>query len=219
MKRYDALNVLDLYIAQKHNAHDGGVYDRKFLRHGFRYATLGNALKFPAMQLSKIPAVKDDWINVIIETPQGSSHKYTYEPETDVFVLKKSMPMGATFPFDFGFIPNTRAEDGDPVDVLVLLDEPAYPGCLVACRLIAVLEATQKERDGKETRNDRLVAVPNVSEMYADVKQLSDLSKTMEQQIAAFFINYNQQAGKTFTPLRWADGAKALELVKKSMGK
>lgn len=171
------------------------------------------------MQLSRIPAIKDDLINVIIETPQGSSHKYAYDPDTEVFELKKSLPVGSTFPFDFGFIPNTRAEDGDPVDVLVLMDEPAYPGSLVACRLIAVLEAMQKERDGKETRNDRLVAVPKVSGMYAEVKQLSDLSKTMEQQIAAFFINYNQQAGKTFTPLRWADAATAMALVKKSMGK
>lgn len=171
------------------------------------------------MQLSKIPAIKDDWINVIIETPQGSSHKYTYDPDTEVFEVTKSMPLGATFPFDFGFIPNTRAEDGDPVDVLVLMDEPAYPGSLVTCRLIAVLEATQKERDGKETRNDRLVAVPKVSEMYTEVKQLPDLSKTMEQQIAAFFVHYNEQAGKTFTPLRWANGTTALQLVKKSMGK
>src|SRR4051794_8752206 len=139
-----------------------------------------------AMKLSKIAAIKDDLINVIIETPRGSSYKYAYDEETGVFELKKTLPLGSTFPFDFGFIPNTKAEDGDPVDVLVLMNEPAYPGSLVVCRLIAVLEATQKERDGKETRNDRLVAVPKNSEMYAEVKQLSDLSKTMEQQIADF---------------------------------
>lgn len=171
------------------------------------------------MQLSKILPHKDDFVNVIIETPRGSTYKYTYDPDLDIFELNKTMPIGSSFPFDFGFIPNTLAEDGDPLDVLVLMNEPAYPGALVRCRLLGVLEATQKERNGTEGRNDRIIAVPKTSVMYADVKQLSELGKSIEDQIAAFFIHYNEQAGKTFTPLRWSDAATALELVKKSMDK
>ncbi len=169
------------------------------------------------MRIEKIETFKKDLVNVIIETPRGSAHKYTYEPEQDVFQLKKTLPLGSSFPFDFGFIPNTLAEDGDPLDVLVIMDEPAYPGCLVACRLLGVLEAKQRERDGIESRNDRIVAVANRSVLYAEIKQLNDLSKSIEEQIANFFIHYNQQAGKTFTPLRWSDAAAALELVKKGM--
>ena len=169
------------------------------------------------MHVSKIPAIEKDLINVIIETPSGSTYKYTYEPEQDVFVLKKTMPLGASFPFDFGFIPNTLAEDGDPLDVLVIMNEPAYPGCLVSCRPLGVLEANQKERDGKEMRNDRLVAVPDSSVLYADIKKLEELGKSMEDQISKFFIHYNEQAGKTFTPIKWADAEKAMDLVRKSI--
>jgi inorganic pyrophosphatase len=168
------------------------------------------------MLYSKIPTFKKELVHVIIETPQGSTHKYNYDPELDVFILKKSMPIGSSFPFDFGFIPNTLAEDGDPLDVLVLMNEPAYPGCLVACRLLGVLEARQRERDGREMRNDRIVAVPNSSIMYADIKQLSDLGKNMEEQIANFFVHYNDQSGKKFMPLQWSDAAKAMELIKNS---
>lgn len=171
------------------------------------------------MHLEKIQPFKKDLVNVIIETPRGARHKYAYEPETDVFELGKAMPLGSSFPFDFGFIPNTKAEDGDPIDVLVIMDEPAYPGCLVLCRMIGVLEANQKERDGTETRNDRLVAVANKSVLYDEINQLRDLSKNMEDQIAVFFIHYNEQAGKVFTPLRWADAAAARQLIEAGMKK
>ena len=172
------------------------------------------SLKRTGMQLEKIPPFKNELINVIIETPRGSRYKYSYDEEQEVFKLKKTLPLGSTFPFDFGFIPNTHAEDGDPIDVLVVMDEPAYPGIVVTCRLIGVLEAKQKERNGTVTRNDRIVAVAERSVLYAEVKHLGDLSETMEDQIARFFINYNEQAGKEFTPLRWSDAAAAQELIK-----
>lgn len=174
-------------------------------------------LKHTSMLLEKISPFKNELINVIIETPRGSRYKYSYDPDQEVFKLKKTLPLGSSFPFDFGFIPNTHAEDGDPIDVLVVMDEPAYPGILVACRLIGVLEAKQKERNGAETRNDRIVAVAERSVLYAEIKQLRDLSKTMEDQIARFFIHYNEQAGKEFTPLRWSDAAAAHELIKQGM--
>jgi inorganic pyrophosphatase len=169
------------------------------------------------MHLEKIPPFKGELINVVIETPRGSRYKYTYEEELDVFKLKKTMPLGSSFPFDFGFIPNTHAEDGDPIDVLVVMDEPAYPGSLVTCRLIGVLEAKQKERNGAEGRNDRIVAVAEKSVLYGEIKNLRDLSQSMEDQISQFFVNYNEQAGKVFTPLRWSDAAAAMELIKQGL--
>jgi inorganic pyrophosphatase len=171
------------------------------------------------MQLEKIAPFRNELINVIIETPRGSRHKYTYDPELDVFQLKKTLPLGSSFPFDFGFIPNTHAEDGDPLDVLVVMDEPAYPGSLVTCRLIGVLEAKQQERNGKVNRNDRIVAVAEKSVLYGEIKNLRDLSKSMEDQIANFFVHYNEQASKVFTPLRWADAAAAMELIKQGLEK
>src|SRR5438105_4689006 len=84
-------------------------------------------------------------INAVVETPRGSRNKYTYKPEDDSFVLSKVLPSGTAFPMDFGFIPRSMGEDGDPLDVLVVSDFPCYPGAVVECRLLGVIEAEQKE--------------------------------------------------------------------------
>src|SRR5579864_4504995 len=85
-------------------------------------------------------------IQVVIETPQSSRNKYAIDEEQRVFALTKVLPAGMTFPYDFGFIPSTRAEDGDPTDVLVLMDEPAFPGCLLTCRVIGVIEGQKRKK-------------------------------------------------------------------------
>ena len=84
---------------------------------------------------------KSGELNVIIETPCGSRNKYSYDEERKLITLSGVLPAGAVFPFDFGFVPQTLGQDGDPLDVLVLMDEPVFPGCLVPCRLIGVIEA------------------------------------------------------------------------------
>jgi inorganic pyrophosphatase len=100
---------------------------------------------------------------VVVDTPKGSRNKYKLDERDGQWRLSKVLPQGMSFPYDFGFVPSTRGEDGDPVDVLILADEPSFPGCVVAARLIGVLEAEQTE--GRKTvRNDRLVAV--VEELY-----------------------------------------------------
>src|SRR3569623_1676893 len=95
-------------------------------------------------------------VNVIIETPKGSGNKFNYDPESGLYELGSPMPEGFTFPFEFGFIPSTLGDDGDPLDVLVLMGSPTFPGCLVRARLLGVIEATQTEKNGKKERNDRL---------------------------------------------------------------
>ena len=88
-------------------------------------------------------------INVVIETPKGSRNKYAFDAERKIFQLKRVLPVGMAFPYDFGFIPSTKADDGDPVDVLVLMDEPAFPGCLLKCRVIGVIEGEQGKKNRK----------------------------------------------------------------------
>lgn len=78
-------------------------------------------------------------LQVVIETPKGSRNKYTFDHARRVLMLKKTLPAGMSFPYDFGFVPSTKAEDGDPIDVLVLMDEPTFPGCLVDVRVIGVI--------------------------------------------------------------------------------
>ncbi len=140
--------------------------------------------------------------NVIIETVQGSRNKFKYEPATASFALSKILPCGAVFPFDFGFIPSTVGDDGDPLDVLVLMDVPAFPGCRVPCRLVGVLEAEQVE-DGKAERNDRLIAIAEASHDHKDVRSLKDLNPHLLKEIEHFFVSYNQMAGKEFKVLGW----------------
>src|SRR2546423_15605725 len=97
-------------------------------------------------------------LNVIIETSKGRRNKFKYDAERGLFKLKTVLPLGESFPFDFGFVPSTRSEDGDPLDVLILMDEAAFAGCLVAARFNGVIGAAQAE-DGKTARNDWLIRV------------------------------------------------------------
>src|SRR5262245_43048840 len=113
-------------------------------------------------------------VTVIVETPAGSRNKFKHDPGSGMFKLSKVLPEGMMFPYDFGFVPSTRGEDGDPVDVLVLTDEPTFPGCLLECRLVGVLEAEQEERNQKKKKNPRLIAVAKQSLLYSEVTHLRE---------------------------------------------
>ena len=153
-------------------------------------------------------------LNVIIETPKGSRNKFDYEPDLGVFELAGVLAEGSSFPYDFGFVPSTLGEDGDPLDILVLLDQSAPVGCLVSARLIGVIEADQTERDGQTTRNDRLLAVATRAHTHSDVNTLEDLRPKMVEEIEHFFSSYNEIKGKTFRPIGRGGPERALELVK-----
>lgn len=152
-------------------------------------------------------------LNVIIETPKGSRNKFNYDEEHHLFKLGGVLPLGAVFPFDFGFIPSTLGGDGDPLDVLLLMDEPAFPGCLVPSRLVAVIEAEQTERDGETTRNDRLIAVAADSHTHKKVRTLADIGNALLDEIEHFFVSYNQIKGKNFKPLGRFGPVKAARLI------
>src|SRR6201998_3654907 len=109
-------------------------------------------------------------LRVVIETPKGSRNKFAFDPDERIFELKKVLPAGMTFPYDFGFAPSTKADDGDPVDVLVLMDEPAFPGCVLFCRPIGVIEGEQGDKKDKE-RNDRIIAIEKDAHSWADIEE------------------------------------------------
>ena len=158
-------------------------------------------------------------LNVIIETPKGSRNKYNYDEKLGLFKLGGVLPSGASFPFDFGFVPSTVGGDGDPLDVLVLMDEPAFAGCLVRTRLVGVIEAEQTERDGETTRNDRLIGVAADSRLHTRVRTLESLGPTLLEEIEHFFVSYNQVKGKEFKPLTRSGPERARELVEEGMKK
>lgn len=171
-----------------------------------------------ARSLLHLPALDNETglLNVVVDTPKGSRNKYTYDRDCAQWHLSKILPLGASFPFDFGFIPSTRAEDGDALDVLVLIDEPAFPGCVVSARLIGVLEAEQTE-DGATIRNDRLVAVVETPYNMPEFKHINELSTHRLDEIEHFFISYNQMEGRQFRPLGREGPARARELLEEAM--
>lgn len=154
-----------------------------------------------------------DLFRVVIETPKGSRNKFAFNPEEHTFELKKVLPSGMTFPYDFGFVPSTKAGDGDPVDVLVLMDEPAFPGCVLSCRFIGVMEGEQEDKK-KKTRNDRILAVQEDAHSWADIKTVDDLGKQFCDELEAFFVNYHKQSGKKFRVLGLKGPDQARKLVK-----
>jgi len=133
----------------------------------------------------------------IIETPKGCRNKFDYDRESKLFMLGGLLPEGMMFPFDFGFIPPTRGDDGDPLDILVLMDAPAHVGCLMEVRLIGVISAEQIQNGKKET-NDRLLGVAVHSYNHEHLKTIDDVSETLLAQLEQFFVSYNKQRGKKF---------------------
>ncbi len=154
-------------------------------------------LASPSSLAAFAPDKDRDVVRVIVETPKGSQNKYKFDEQLGIFKLSSVLPVGAVFPFDFGYIPDTKAEDGDPIDVLLLADAPAFPGCLIESRLIGVIEAEQTE-EGKTARNDRLIAVAIESRTHNDLRSIEDLSDALRSQIEHFFASYSREQGKTF---------------------
>ena len=167
--------------------------------------------------ISKLPPIDHESgdLNVVIDTPKGSRNKFSWDAKLQLFELTGILPAGAVFPYDFGFIPNTRGGDGDPLDVLVLMDEPAFTGCLVRSRLLGVIEAEQTEK-GKTERNDRLIAVASKSRTKSDLRSLADLNSKLLEEIEHFFISYNEAKGKKFKPLGRYGPERARKLVQRS---
>jgi inorganic pyrophosphatase len=152
--------------------------------------------------LSDLPTFdREGVLRVVIETPRGSRNKYDFDPELNCMELGAVLPRGMSFPFDFGFIPSTLGQDGDPLDVLALLDAPVIAGCTLSARLIGVIEARQKEKKGAWFRNDRLLVVAKSAQSHAAVNELQDMKPHLLGEIKSFFIDYNRSGGRIFEPL------------------
>jgi inorganic pyrophosphatase len=142
-------------------------------------------------------------VHVVVDTPKGSANKYKFDVDLQAFTLSRVLPLGAHFPFDFGFIPSTAAEDGDALDVILIVEVPSFVGCLMKARLIGVVTAEQREqREQRRTiRNDRLVAVPVTAVNKPKIRRIDDLPTQQLDELESFFINYNKIQGRQFSPL------------------
>lgn len=172
----------------------------------------------PARTLATLPvrrAGESDLIQVVIETPKGSRNKYAFDPAEHLFRLKTVLPAGMAFPYDFGFVPSTMADDGDPLDVLVLMDEAAFPGCVVGCRVIGAILGEQDE-DGKTVENDRLIAAESENHHYTTVKRPWDLGKRFLRELEQFFVDYHELSKEKFRVRKCVGKRRALQLIKQA---
>ena len=161
---------------------------------------------------SELPAWDHGLLHVIVDTPAGSAAKFKLDPEKGRYTISHILTPGMVFPFDFGSIPSTAAEDGDPLDAMVLLETPTFPGCLLSVRLIGALEANQTQ-EGKTIRNDRLIGAASASRRYGDLRRIAEVSRPLLAAIEHFFVSYNEARGRRFRVLRRVGPVAARKLV------
>jgi len=152
-------------------------------------------------------------LHVVVDTPKGSPIKFKYDVANGSYTIAHVLPPGLAFPFDFGSVPGTLADDGDPLDAMILLEAPTFAGCLVPVRLIGVLEAKQTQK-GRTMRNDRLVGVSEESRTYREIRRLNDVPEPLLRSIEQFFVAYNEQRGRRFRVLGRYGPARARRLVR-----
>ena len=172
-------------------------------------------------KLDELPTFDPDsgLVNVVIDTPRDSRCKYRYADRLGLFRLGKLLPLGTSFPYDFGFVPSTAAEDGDPLDVLVILSEPVAVGCVATVRMIGVLKAEQTERDGTTVENDRLIGVVETEFNEPEFHSLDDLGQQRLDEIQHFFESYNEMEGKRFRSLGYRGEEDARRLIERARRK
>jgi len=138
------------------------------------------------MDLSRIPAQpKPGILNVIVEIVAGSKNKYEFDKDLNALVLNRVLSSSVVYPYEYGFVPNTLADDGDPLDGLVMMDEPTFPGCIIPARPIGMLLMI----DGGD-RDEKILCVPEKDPRYANVKSLEDVPAHRLEEIAEFFRTY-----------------------------
>ena len=161
------------------------------------------------IKLINLKAFDDEGeLNVIIETPKGSRNKFNYDEGTGLFKLGGVLPAGASFPFDFGFVPSTLGGDGDPLDVLVLVDAPSFPGCVMQVRPIGLLEMLDQG-----VPDEKVLAVGKNNPRYADVWNYSEIYPHMLKEMTHFFAIYKDLEGKRVEVKGWHDAAFARNKV------
>jgi len=169
------------------------------------------------MNLSKLPVGKNppQEVNVVIEIPQGSPIKYEMDKESGFIKVDRFAFTTMVYPFNYGFIPNTHAEDGDPVDVLVVSTYPVQPGCYISVRPIGMLE--MEDEEGVDTK---IIAVPTkkIDPFFSDIEDIDDLNETAKKKVQHFFNHYKELEPNKWVKTRSFLGKeKAYESIEKGM--
>jgi inorganic pyrophosphatase len=159
---------------------------------------------------------RDGSINVVVESPRGAAVKFKYDSDDQVMTLSRPLPAGLVYPYDWGFIPSTKAPDGDPVDAVVLWDGAGYPGIVIPCRAIGLLKVEQTNVTSKRReRNDRLAMLPVKAPRQDEITSVFDLPKRVRAELEQFFVHAVAFEGKALKVLGWAGPAAARRLLRR----
>jgi inorganic pyrophosphatase len=168
-------------------------------------------------RLSDLPTYNDDGcVYAVVEAPKGSLVKLKYDIELGVFTVSRGLPLGMSYPFDWGFVPSTRAPDGDPLDVLILHEGSTYPGAVLPCRPLGVVEMDQDGNERKRERNDRVIVIPSWHERIGELERVSELPDALRKEIGHFFLSTTFFTAKNAKILSWKGPKKASSIIEET---
>jgi len=167
--------------------------------------------------ISLAPFDDDGALRVVVESPRGSRMKISYDPKIRAFTISRELPLGVAYPFDWGFIPGTRGDDGDPLDALVIHHHATYPGVVLPCRILGMVEIEQRDQGskrGKPEVNNRIIAVPDWDQTVGTLEDIGDIPEMSRRQIEHFFVAAVAFTGKQLTVKGWASRAMSERFVR-----
>jgi inorganic pyrophosphatase len=151
-------------------------------------------------------------VYAVVEIPKGSRNKYEYDKDKEAFALDRVLYSPFHYPAEYGIIPQTLWDDGDPMDILVIMDEATFPGCVIESRPIGVMRMI----DAGDS-DDKILAVPVNDPHFSEIKDIQDISQAFLNEVVHFFTEYKKLEGKTTEVLGWEGASEAFEAIKHSM--
>ena len=164
------------------------------------------------------PFDREGHLQVVVETPRGSTIKIDYDAAHAVFAVSRALPLGTAYPYDWGFVPGTRAEDGDPIDAMVLHEASTYPGVVLPCRVLGMVRLTQRGKGARREYNPRIIALPTWNDRLGPVKDHTALPARMRREIEQFFVTATFFTGKDVRLEGWGSRKAAEALIRASAG-
>jgi inorganic pyrophosphatase len=167
--------------------------------------------------LSALPTfAAADIFHLVVESPRGSDVKLKYDSTLEAMAISRPLALGLRFPYDWGFIPSTRGDDGDPVDAIALWDATSFPGVVIRCRAVGIIrvEQNRKPDSSERVRNDRILAVPVSGRREAGVSTLQSIAQRVREEIGHFVIAATALEGKHASILGWDESKDALESIR-----
>jgi len=156
-------------------------------------------------------------LRIVVESPRGSALKLAYEPSLRQFVVSRALPLGVVYPYDWGFVPGTRGDDGDPVDAMALHDFATSPGILLECRILGMVELEQREGRGKPETNNRIIATPAWHEPLQPCVEARDLPGRARAEIEQFFVTVATMTGKRVKIRGWSSCRDARRFLRRTL--